>query len=141
MAKGLLWKWWKLRGTNVATTKTKKAVKKAEWKGYIKVSLTKEQDAEFDVWKETVTDVFAWMDTLVGDGYKLSFSFDDYHSGVSAALYASGAKMETAGYSLTSWGENVEEAYLMLCYKHFVICNQFWEIPEYQPEKSYAKRG
>ncbi len=119
----------------------KKQVKRAEWKGYVKVNLTAEQDTEFDVWKETVVDVFGWMDSLVGDGYKLSFNYDDYHSGVSAALYAGSAKMDWSGYSLTAWGESVEEAYLMLCYKHFVICNQFWEIPADVPEKSYKKRG
>jgi hypothetical protein len=125
----------------MATQKKNKPVKKAEWKGYVKVNLTVEQDKEFDKWTETVTDTFAWMDTLVNDGYKLSFNYDNYHTGVSAGLYAGDAKMEWAGYSLTAWGENVEEAYLMLCYKHFVICNQMWEIPPDLPEKSYKKRG
>ena len=121
--------------------KTNKPVKKAEWKGYIKINLTVEQDTEFDLWATTVTDAFAWMDALVNDGYKLSFNYDNYHTGVSASLYAADAKMEWAGYSLSAWGESVEEAYLMLCYKHFVIANQLWEIPADVPEKAYKKRG
>lgn len=125
----------------MSTSIKKKAVKRADWKGYIKINLTVDQDKEFDVWITSVTDTFSWMDTLVDSGYKISFSYDAYHTGVSAAIYCTDAKMEWAGYSLTAWGEDVEEAYLMLCYKHFVIANQMWEIPADLPEKSYKKRG
>jgi hypothetical protein len=120
---------------------SKKQVKKAEWRGYHQVNLTAEDDAAFDAWLETVTEEFPWLDHLADDGYKISFSFDSYHSGISAALYCTQEKMAWAGYSLTAWGENSREAYLMLCYKHFVMCNQIWEVAANVPEKAYKKRG
>jgi hypothetical protein len=126
----------------MATNKSKsKPVKKAEWKGYIKINLTAEQDAAFDDWVKTSGVGLSWAEAIVDDGYKLSFTHDSYHSGISAAMYCTDAKEEWAGYSLTAWGGDLYEAFNMLCYKHFVISNQQWELPPDLPEKAYKRRG
>lgn len=111
----------------------KKQVKKAEWKGYHRVNLSKENAAEFDVWRVSCDIQFSDFDVLANDGYKLSFAWDDYHQGVSASLYCTSAKMEWAGYSLTAWAGDAESALQLLFFKHFVMCNQKWEVA---PERS-----
>ncbi len=125
----------------MATKATKKAVKKAEWKGYHKINLTVEQDAAFDAWFAQNVPDFNWVEALAHEGYKVSFNYDDYHTGVSAGLYAQSAKMEWAGWTLTAWGETAAEAFGMVCYKHYVVANQLWEVVEDRPEKAYKKRG
>jgi len=106
----------------------KKQVKKAEWKGYHKVNLTKEDAAQYEVWKQNQKLLFSDIDVLANDGYKLSVAWDDYHQGVSAALYCTQSKMEWAGYSLSAWSGDVESAILLLFFKHFVMCEERWEI-------------
>lgn len=119
----------------------KKQVKKAEWRGYHQVNLTDEQMAEYDSWAAKVTESFLWLDALIADGYKVSFSFDNYHSGVSCSIYAAQEKMEWAGFSLTAWDETPAGAYLLAAYKHFIVCNQIWDVAKDTPEKAYRKRG
>lgn len=124
-----------------AQKKSNKPVKKAEWKGYHKVNLTDDQDAAFDAWfKENVPN-FGWFDVYANQGYKLSFNFDDYHTGISASMYCTQAKMDWAGFTLTAWGETADEAFALLIYKHVVICEEHWEVAEERSEKSYKKRG
>jgi len=125
----------------MATKKSNKPVKKAEWKGYHKINLTNEQDAMFEDWVVSSGVSMVWLEGLIDDGYKVSFSFDEYHSGVSCALYCTDAKKEWAGYSLTAWGGNAGEAFYMICYKHYAIANQMWEIVPERSEKSYKSRG
>lgn len=121
--------------------KKQKTVKKADWKGYHKVSLTREQDAQFDVWALANPLDWSWVDHYADQGYKISFNFDEYHSGISAAMYCTQEKMAWAGYSLTAWGETAVEAFQMLLYKHIVICGEVWEVAPNVSERSYAKRG
>lgn len=119
----------------------KKPVKKAEWKGYHKISLTREQDADFDAWALANPLDWSWIDHYADQGYKISFNFDEYHSGMSAAMYCTQEKMAWAGYSLTAWGETAIEAFQMLLYKHIVICGEIWDVAPNVSERSYAKRG
>lgn len=119
----------------------KKQVKKAEWKGYHKVNLTKEQDAAFDAWYAQNPPNLGWFDVYANQGYKISFNFDDYHQGMSASMYCTQAKMDWAGYTLTAWGETAMEAFALLMYKHIEICGEVWEVAPDVSERSYAKRG
>lgn len=118
-----------------------KKVKKAEWKGYHKISLTKEQDSEFATWVSENPVSFDVAETLVGNGYKVSFSWDDYHAGISCSFYATDAKMDWAGFTLSSWGETMQEAFELNVYKHYIICNENWDVAKDVSERSYAKRG
>lgn len=122
-------------------TKKNKAVKKAEWKGYHKVNLTKEQDHEFDVWIAQNPVEFDVIETLIQNGYKVSFNYDEYHAGISCSFYAAVAKLDWAGFTLSSWGETMREAFELNVYKHYIICNENWDVAEDVSERSYSKRG
>lgn len=118
-----------------------KQVKKAEWKGYHKINLTKEQDALFTAEYANRAIPFSDFDILVNNGYKLSISFDSYNHGVSAALYAQDKKMEWAGYTLTAWAGDAETALKLLLFKHYVVARELWEVVPHEREGSNVKWG
>jgi hypothetical protein len=120
--------------------KNKRAAK-AEWKGYHKINLTVEQSALFET--EYLPTPLLWsdIDILVNNGYKFSLSWDSYNSGVSASLYAQDKKMEWAGYTLSAWSGDAETATKLLLFKHYVVCEEQWEIVPYTREGASVKWG
>lgn len=116
-------------------------VKKAEWHGYHRINLTREQTEVFerDYLNEPVS--FDEIGILVNEGYKISFSWDDYNSGVSASMYAQNAKMEWAGYTLSAWAGDPDTAIKLLLFKHYVVAQKQWEIVKPEREGSSAKFG
>lgn len=116
-------------------------VKKAEWKGYHKINLTKEQNELFEDQYISRAVPFTDFDILVNNGYKLSVSWDSYNHGVSASLYAQDKKMEWAGYTLSAWAGDAETALKLLLFKHYVVANQQWEVVKTEREGSSSKWG
>lgn len=124
----------------MAKTKSTK-VSSAEWKGYHKINLTREQTEEFErdyLPKEVSLTEF---DILVNAGYKFSLNWDDYNTGVSASLYCREKKMEWAGYTLSAWAGDAETATKLLLFKHYVVAKQTWEIVKFEREGSSTKFG
>lgn len=119
----------------------KKSVKKAEWKGYHKVNLSVEDGVTFDAWRVTQHVQFSDLDILANNSYKISLSWDAYHEGVSASLYCTDAKMEWAGYTLSAWAADVESALLLLFYKHYIMCEERWEVAPDRPAKDILPYG
>lgn len=119
----------------------KRQVKKAEWKGYHKVNLSKEQESAFEIWSSQQNILLSDIDILCNAGYKMSLSWDDYHSGISASLYCTQAKMDWAGYTLSAWASDVDTAIKLLFYKHYTICCEVWDVAEERTERSHSKFG
>ena len=119
---------------------SKKPVK-VDFKGYLRVNLTDEQDAAFEVWKQSQTVQLSDFDILLNMGFKFSLSWDSYHDGVSASLFANDPKLSWAGWILTAWDDNAADAILLLFYKHYVICEEDWEHFYDVVEKQGRKRG
>lgn len=124
----------------MAKAQTKRA-KVAEFKGYHKINLTREQNEVFESEYASLSARFDDIDILINNGYKLSFSWDDYNSGVSAALYAKDQKMDWAGYTLTAWAGDAQTALNLLLFKHFIVAQQKWEIVKAEREGSDTKWG
>ena len=118
-----------------------KPVKRAEWKGYHKVNLDKADEALFVAWMRENDVRFEDIGILCNNGYKVSFGWDDYHEGVSASLYCTSAKMEWAGYTLTAWAGDVETAVKLLFFKHFILCQEKWEIAPEKVDKGTSSYG
>ncbi len=116
-------------------------VKSAEFKGYHKINLDNAQNALFDAEYASIVPPLSDIDILINNGYKLSFAWDDFNSGVSASLYAKDQKMEWAGYTLSAWAGDVQTALNLLLFKHFVVANQKWEIVKPEREGSSVKWG
>lgn len=126
---------------NLATSRKTKKQTKVEWKGYLRVNLTEEQDEAFDVWKVSQSVQLSDLDILINNGFKFGLSWDAYHEGVTASLTANDPKLAWAGYVLTAWDTSVEEAILLLFYKHYVICEEDWEHFTDVVERLRKKRG
>lgn len=116
-------------------------VKPAEFQGYHKINLTQEQNDVFEREYANLSPRMEDIDILVNNGYKLSFSWDDYNSGVSASLYAKNQKMEWAGYTLSAWAGDAQTALNLLLFKHFVVAKEQWEIVKKEREGSSSKWG
>jgi hypothetical protein len=118
-----------------------KSVKKAEWKGYLRVNLTKEQEQDFDVWRVSQNVRLEDLGILCNNGFKFSLNWDVFHNGVSASLFAADSKLAWAGYVLTAWAGDTDEAVLLLLYKHYIICEEDWEHFYDVVERSSKTRG
>jgi hypothetical protein len=125
----------------MATKQKNKAPKRAEWQGYLHVNLTKEQETYFDEWLSSQSIQVSDFGILANNGYKFSISWDDFHEGVSATLYASSQKLAWPGFALTAWAESAEEAVGLLFYKHYIVCEEDWEHFKDEVERSHLRRG
>ena len=114
---------------------------KVEWKGYLRVNLTEEQDRHFDEWRPSQVIQISDFDILCNNGFKISFVWDEFHHGVSASLFAGDVRLSWAGWVLTAWAEDVESALELLFYKHYVVCEEDWEHFTDVVERSNRKRG
>lgn len=110
--------------------------KKVEMKGFFNVNLTKEDEILFETWQPENTTGLNWIETLVNDGYKVSMDYDNYNQGYKASLYANSYKLAWAGYTLTAWAGDIQTAFNLLCFKHYVIAKQDWDVAP-----DVAKRG
>jgi hypothetical protein len=117
------------------------AVRKVEWQGYLRVNLTKEQEAAFDLWFKEADIQIGNLGNMANAGYKFSCSWDDFHDGVSASFFAASPKLAWSGWSLTAWAQSVEEAVGLLFYKHYVVCDQDWEHFKDVVERTHSTRG
>lgn len=124
----------------MATKKISKP-KKAEWKGFHNVSLTAEDERAFLEWHNANIAWDAAISKLSDAGYKISFDYDPYNEGFRASLYATAAKMEWAGYTLTAWASDATTAFSLLLYKHFVMCKETWEIAKEVRSKGTSNFG
>jgi len=120
-------------------SKTQKS--KVEWKGYLRVNLTEEQEKHFDDWFPTQVIQVGDLGILANNGFRFSLSWDSFHQGVVCSLYASDQKLAWAGWTLTAWAESVEEAMALLFYKHYIICEEDWEHFYDVVERMGRKRG
>lgn len=119
----------------------KKQVKKAEWKGYHKVNLSKEDEVLFIAWAEVNDFDLTWLEHWAEAGYKCSFGYDDYHQGYTAAMYCTQAKMEWAGYTMSAWAGDMVTAFKLLMYKHIVMCGEVWEVAPERSERQSSSFG
>lgn len=118
-----------------------KPVKRAEWKGFHNVNLTKVNETEFEAWRLENAAGMNWIQSLADDGYKVSFDWDSRNEGFRAGLYATSAKMAWAGFTLTAWAEDAQTAFELLCFKHYVLCNQVWETAKDVSNRGTSKYG
>jgi hypothetical protein len=117
------------------------AAPKATWKGYHNVNLSKEDEVLFKSWAEVNGITWELLDTLAQAGYKISLSWDDFHGGLSAGMYCNQKKMEWAGYTLTAWAGDIETALKLMCYKHFIMCGEIWDVAQDKPERQHGDFG
>lgn len=117
------------------------APKKVEWKGYLSVYLSAEDEVSFDVWEKDRVFGLADVSILVDNGYKFSVGWDAHHNGFVASLYSADAKLAWTGWTLTAWADDVNDAVRLLMFKHYVLCEQDWERFTNRTERTSRRFG
>ena len=112
-----------------------------EFKGYLRVNLTEEQDKHFDEWFPTQIIQIGDFGILCNNGFKFALAWDNFHQGVVASLYANDPKLSWSGWILTAWADSAEEAIALLFYKHYIVCEEDWEHFKDAVEKTGRTRG
>lgn len=115
--------------------------KRVDYKGFHNVNLTKEDESLFEAWREENVTAFNWIEALADEGYKVSFNYDAYNEGFKASLYAESAKMAWAGYTMTSWAGDIQTAFDLLCFKHYVMCKQDWDVARDVSKRNTSNYG
>ncbi|MGB4705580.1 MAG: hypothetical protein WBI18_10980 [Candidatus Saccharicenans sp.] len=112
-----------------------------EFKGYLRVNLTEEQDKHFDEWFPSQVIQISDFGILCNNGFKFALAWDNFHQGVVASLYANDPKLSWSGWILTAWADSAEESVALLFYKHYIVCEEDWEHFQDAVEKSGRTRG
>jgi len=120
---------------------TQKRPPKVEYKGYLNVNLSAEQEAEFDSWYAAGSFDIGLLFGMIDFGYKISFSEDEFNDGIAVSMYAKSSKLDWAGWTLTAWAGDLNEAAAFCFYKHWFVANQEWDQFTGRPAKTHAKRG
>lgn len=118
-----------------------KRAPKVEFKGYLNVNLTEEQDAQFEAMFTEDMNPISDLVMTVDEGYKVSFAEDEFNDGIVCTMYAKSTKLAWAGWTLSAWAGSYEEAAALLLFKHVFVCERDWEKFRGVPTKSHAKRG
>jgi hypothetical protein len=124
----------------MAKTQSKKVVK-VEWKGYLNVNLSTEDEAAFDVWETKRIFGISDVAVLVDNGYKFSLNWDTHHDGFVAGLYSGSQKLAWTGWTLTAWAGDVDTAMRLLFFKHYILCEEDWERFTGKVERLNRKYG
>jgi len=101
----------------MSAKKTKQA--KVEWKGYLDVNLSVDDENLFETWETERTFGISDVGVLVDNGYKFSCNWDSYHSGFTASLYSGSSKLAWTGWTLTAWAGDIETAVRLLFFRRF----------------------
>lgn len=93
---------------------------------FVQCELDKATKAAVKAWDVKYTATFDGLDSLITEGYKISYSHDNYHDCVGVFMTMPKLDHEHHGYCLTARGPNWLEAAKVLVYKHFTILQANW---------------
>lgn len=108
----------------------------APWGGFINIRLDDDQKEEFHLWhQENAAHFPAAFEDMLGDGVKVSFSYDAPHQcyvcSVMGALVGSDAGSR---YASTSRAGTMPEVIALSVWKHYVLCGG--DYGNYRPKDS-----
>lgn len=91
---------------------------------FVTLKLTSQDKTKFDEWaKPNAGKIFKYLGELAEGGYKFSVSPDFNNACVIASLTGTDNSVDNGGLCMTSRAETIDEALLVMCYKHFVMAN------------------
>jgi len=93
---------------------------------FVACELTTEQKAHCKNHVLALVDAFDSMDTLLHEGYKLSFRFEDKNSAMAVWLTAPTQDHANSGLLLQGRGPSVLAAITVVLYKHFELLKEDW---------------
>jgi len=102
---------------------------------FVNTRLTAEQATEFRQWsKDNISALVALVTELLGDGYKLSFTYDHNNDCFICSLTGVKGHPINGELVLTSRSDDWQEAILLSAWKHFILFQgRRWETTETRP--------
>lgn len=97
-----------------------------EWKGFVDAKLTPSEKDAFREWTVTFEQCWGRLVAALGDGYKVSLSYEEKQGFVSASLTGREGTGGNAGYCLVARARDEIQAIRLLIFKHDVIYEQEW---------------
>lgn len=96
------------------------------------IKLDSSDKKSFESWVEsTKPDVIEIQKELMAQGYKTSASFSVENEAFCVTITGTDDCKNNRGVSLTSWSDDLEEAYHIAAYKHFVKSKEgAWALPD-----------
>lgn len=99
---------------------------KAEWQGYINWQPKETDKAELEAMKQKNFKVDDLLEEAVLDGYKFSWSWDDYNSCFSASLYCTNPDSPNAGWCAVMRGDSLGKCLERVLFFHYIVSNRDW---------------
>lgn len=98
-----------------------------DWGGYIDVRMSGDEKELFIAWWEAnVSEVFNWLIDILPTGLKLGMMWDGENQCYVASLNGKGVSSQEKRYTLTARAGTFDEAFAVLCYKHYILLEQDW---------------
>lgn len=98
-------------------TNDRSAEEKADFKGFVNVTLTDAHKQAIKAWDLESADMFDWMAGAITGGLKVSFSYNKQNDTVSASVMCVWKKSANGGLVVNAYGKDVYSAFRALIYK------------------------
>lgn len=93
-------------------------------KQFASIRLDRASEKEFTKWvSETKVRGFDAMERFLGDGYKVSATYVFDKSSFCVSVIGTEVTKPNQDKIMTSWSDELEEAFQIAGYKHYVICD------------------
>ena len=103
---------------------------------FINVSVTEDMKKRIGAWAKAEGDVWGYVETLAGQGYRLGVSWDGKNDCYSASLTNRDGDERFRQACVTMRGPTAWEAVVRLVGLHFAVANEDWAVLE-QPAADY----
>lgn len=98
------------------------------WKGFVNVDLSDKEKAAVKKMFDRYGDAWSHILGRVGEGYKLTVSYDDPHSTWNVSLTCRALADSNLGLTLTGRGGSCQAACVSLWYKDATMLKGVWEL-------------
>lgn len=121
---------YKFRGEycNMAGRKPVEAkASRAKWVGFLDYRLTDDELVGLDEWQPQTADIWARVDALMADGYRLALSYNDSLKVATCTIMDDNPARKSGGYGLSSSDADGAMALKAAMFKHWEILGGSWE--------------
>lgn len=105
----------------------------ADWGGFINIRVNDDMRSVFTSWwGEHRTECWQALDDLMGEGMKVSLSYDNDNQCYSCAFTGRGWESSTKRWCMTTKAGTLDEVIALALWKHFELANGNWG--DYRPD-------
>jgi hypothetical protein len=111
---------------------------KATWQGFVDIPMTAHQKEAFKAVEMDAEDFERTLEDFIGEGYKVSVTYQRKQGSFQVAATAQWAGMPNAGYTTSAWAKDVFTALRLLLYKHYDMCGGDWAAGDSSGDEAFG---